>query len=276
MGRGLSGMDIILQVKDEWFKDLRRYLIPSLELMVAMLILVLPIMFILVPLGYLPLIMMYFIAEEQMYTLIPILAVFIILFYVLVIFYSIVINGIMMGGASAVSRRLMRGGDYRFFDIVKTGWRYRRRFIPVAGAIFITHMLIVNGLGFILFGAVSPFFLLVLIHPLFLIIPVLLLVLAYLALIIFNLFFMIFPYLTFTYHIHYKTRAWGSVRGALGFMMKKKGTVLLFGGFFYLVQLIGSMIPGLALFLTPAAMLFIHQCLHIALEEEKEVFTGNK
>jgi len=268
MEKRFTGIDIITIVKDEWVNDLRRFLIPSLELMVIVMMMVLPIILIMIPLSYVPFIMIYFIAEQQMVLLIPLMILFLILFYVILILFSIVANGVMIGGTTVISKRVWERGKYQFFDILKTGWKHRKKFVPLAGATVLTQILIGNLISFGIMIIIGPFFLLAIIHPVLIVIPMMLFFLAYIPMIVFNLFFMTFPYVTFTYYYRNKTRPWDSVKGGLRFMMRNKGMCLLFGGFIYIIQMISSIVPGSAIFTSPASMLFIHQCLHIAMENE--------
>jgi len=268
MEKRVTGIEIITIVKDEWVNDFRRFLIPSLELMVIALMMVLPIILIAIPLSYIPFIMIYFIAEQQMVILIPLMILFSILFYVFIILFSIVVNGVIIGGTTVVSKRVWERGEYQFFDILKTGWKHRKKFIPLAGATILTQILIGNIVSLCIMIVIAPFFFLAMIHPALIVIPMMLFFLAYIPLIVFNLFFMTFPYVTFTYYYRNKTRPWDSVKGGLRFMMRNKGMCLLFGGFIYIIQMISSILPGLALFTSPASIVFIHQCLHIAMEDE--------
>ena len=177
----------------------------------------------------------------------------------------------MMLCGSIVAKRMMKGEKYEFLDIVKTGWKNRKRVIPLAGATLLTQIGISNIVSIVLFMIVLPFFFLVFLHPIFFIIPLFLFMVVYVLMIIFSIFLLPFPYLTFTYQQKYKTTAWKSVQGSLKFMMKEKKTVFQFGVFMYLVQMVGSLVPGLGMIVTFASILYVHQCLGLALERERKV-----
>ncbi len=267
MGKEIDGMEIVNRVKDVWMKDPGKYLLPALEYMLITMIFSVLISTILTPFFLIPVIPVYFIVEYQAYWMIILVVVFFIIFFIFIFGISIFFNGIMIGGTSVVSRRMWKGKDYKFFDIWKYGWKGRRKFIPIAGATLFSQIGIMMIVRSILSLLVLPFYLLMLIDPILILIPIVMSLLVWILLIPVSVFFFTYPYLTFTYHRRYRTGSWDTIKGTLRFMRKNKRLVMLYGALFYLFQICASFIPTLGILIISAGTIYLHQCLDLSLDK---------
>ena len=268
MGKEIDGMEIIKRVKEEWKKDPGKYLLPALEYMLITMIFSGLLSSILTPLILLPVIPIYFIVEYQAYFMIIFVVIFFIILFLFIFGISIFINGIMIGGTSVVSKRMWRGKKYNFFDIWRSGWKGKRKFIPIAGATLFSQLGIMMIIRSIFSLMVLPFYLLMLIDPIWILIPIFLSLLVWILMVPISIFFFTYPFMTFTYHQKYRTGSWDTIKGILRFMRKNKRLVMLYGALFYLFQICASLIPTIGILLVSAGTIYLHQCLNLALDEQ--------
>ena len=256
---GSEVVEVLKQVKDIWMSDIKRYIIPALELMVISFILMFFIMILTVPLYFLSIPFVIFM-ESQASWLTLLLIPLLIMFYLILFFISLIARSIIDGGTVKVVGGLMKGEDYRFFDIFRRGWAGKWNYMKLELVNMVVQMTIVYSI----FGlAVLVIIILLLIFgfgPLSTLIVLATLVGAAIVIIFVSIFMIPFSFFTFTIHYREGTGALRSAGRALRFMMGRKWDTLLLGSVFYLIVMVGGYIPGAGLIIQMCANIFMYQC----------------
>jgi len=256
---GSEVVEVLKQVKDMWMSDLKRYIVPALELLVISFILIFLIMIFVFPLYFLSIPSVIFM-EGQAYWFSFLLIPLVILFYLLLFFISLFARSIIDGGTVKVVGGLMNGEDYRFFDILRKGWAGKWHYMKLELVNMVVQMTIVYSI----FGlAVLIMILLLLVFgvdTLFMLVTLAILVGAIIVLIPVSIFMIPFPFFSFTIHYREGTGALRSAGRALRFMMGRKWDTFLLGSVFYLIVMVGGYIPGAGLIIQMCANIFMYQC----------------
>lgn len=265
----IDTVEIIKQVIGMWKKDLNRYILPSLEILLLTYITMFGLVGFIIILQFVPLIPLILIIEYEMYYLIPLTIILFSLILILFLAVSVLINSIIMGGTSTIVRRLMRRGDYEFFDILREGWKRKWTHIRIFLATMAIHILIILSIQLIIGLALTPFILLAMENGLFIFIVVPIGLAGFIFFLLMSVFLLPFHYCSFTYHRLKRTEGLRSATGALRFMRRNKKATFILGGGMYIVQFISSNFKFLGLLIGAVMPIFYFQCVNLMMDRKK-------
>lgn len=268
---GSEAVEVLKQVKTMWMSDFKKYLVPALELMVDLLIMMFTIMLLTIPLYFLSIPLVIFIDSQTLWISVAVIPFFILL-YLLFFFLALIGRSIIDGGTVKVTDSLMRGEEYRFWDILRKGWAGKWQYMKLELSIMLVQMGIIYGfLGLVALLAI-PLVILVIAEPLWVPILVMIVIVAFVVLLPISIFLIPLPFFSFSIHHREDKGAFRSVSTALKFMLHRKKDTFILGGVFYLVILIGSYIPGLGILVQSCANIFMYQCALLIFPEKKDRF----
>lgn len=257
MGKEGDVIPVLKDTSNRWRDDPKKYILASLEYAADLLIFTAIMFVIFLPLFFLLIFLQLTYFDDTFSAGYILLRV---LLQAAIYPLAFLVRAILNGGSIATIDSFNKGEQYRFFDVLRRGWKGKWDYIRVQFSVGIFMFLLVIILLFPLIASIALIILFIDNVAATMVIILMIMVLALLVLLLMiPLYIFLYPLIFISFMHNHRERIGGiaSVRRSLRWMMENKKKTFIFGGVYFIGTIIVGYIPLVGILFLGALNLFM-------------------